>query len=62
MSVNKNIHPKAYQSEKVTLRDGVTGDPLTTEFYRNDDLTGLVFTWYQTWVGGKQDTRRVIQA
>ena len=43
-----NYYPLEFKSFKVTSEDG-NGNPLITEFYKNENESGLVFPWTQTW-------------
>ncbi len=49
MEVNDaQYYPRPFGSFAVTARDA-NGKPTTTEFYKNEDYTGLIYTWTQEW-------------
>jgi len=56
---DQSYYPAAFKSFKVTSYDA-NNDPLVTKFFSDNDFTGEVFRWTQTWLAdGKVESWKV---
>ena len=56
---DQSYYPAAFKSFKVTSKDG-NNDPLITKSFSDNDCTGEVFRWTQTWFDdGKLESWKV---